>query len=130
MKKIKIKEKTIYNLKPLRTNFININGNFSAVGFIGKKKVKIYSPVEKSQIDLRVQISKSKISEYFPKLIIYNKKLIVEEWISGKTLKELKYTSKRKRIFFEKKIRDIIYELKKFKYKKKNYVFDYISYIY
>ena len=130
MSEIKINKIKISKIKPLRINLLNSNGNFSASGFFRKKKVKIYSPVEKSQIKLREEISKSKLGKYFPKLIGYNKKFIVEEWINGKTLKELKYRSKKRKIFIEKKIFSIINDLKRFKPQKKSYSFDYIAYIY
>ena len=29
------------------------------------------------------------LANYFPKLIVFNNKFIVEEWVDGKTLKEL-----------------------------------------
>ena len=104
MNEIKIHKIKISKIKPLRTHLLNLNGNISASGFYGKKKVKIYSPVEKSQIRLRDEISKSKLGKYFPKLICYDKKFIVEEWINGKTLKELNYQSKKKKTFIEKNI--------------------------
>ncbi len=130
MNEIKINKIKISKIKPIRIHLRNLNGNFSASGFLGKKKVKIYSPVEKSQIKLREEISKSKLRKYFPKLIGYNKKFIVEEWINGKTLKELNYQSKKKKMFIEKKIFSIINDLKKFKSKKNSLSFDYIEYIY
>ncbi len=130
MNEIKINKIKISKIKPIRIHLLNSNGNFSAFGFLGKKKVKIYSPVEKSQIRLREEISRSKLGKYFPKLIGYNKKFIVEEWINGKTLKELKYQSKKKKIFIEKKIFSIVNDLKKFKPQETSYSFDYIAYIY
>ena len=130
MNEIKIHKIKISKIKPLRTHLLNLNGNISASGFYGKKKVKIYSPVEKSQIRLRYEISKSKLGKYFPKLICYDKKFIVEEWINGKTLKELNYQSKKKKTFIEKKIFSIINDLKRFKPQKTRHSFDYIAYIY
>ena len=73
MNEIKINKIKISKIKPLRTHLLNSNGNFSASGFLEKKRWKIYSLVEKSQIKLREEISKSKLGKYFPKLICYNK---------------------------------------------------------
>ena len=44
------------NLKPLSKNgsFINQNGTYTATGMIDNKKVKIYSPLDKNAIKLRL----------------------------------------------------------------------------
>ena len=79
MKEIKIGRFIIKDLRPIRSNFINVNGNFSAYGFIKKRKVKVYSPNDENQINLRLKISNSNLSKYFPKLITFDKNFIVEK---------------------------------------------------
>lgn len=118
----------INNLKPIKKLFKNKNDKFSAEGYIDEKRVKIYEIFDKNQGSLMEFISKNKeLSKYFPKLVTYNKKFIVEEWVSGKTLKELNYTHKKKNPHSHE-VKHIINLMWSLKYDKK--VFDYIDYIY
>lgn len=127
MKEIKIGRFIIKDLRPIRSNFINVNGNFSAYGFIKKRKVKVYSPNDENQINLRLKISNSNLSKYFPKLITFNKNFIVEEWIDGQTLKD-KRISEIKKKMISNRMYLIIKELKKLSFN--NIAFDYIGHIY
>tara|TARA_Y100000768_G_C23777228_1_gene586210 strand:- start:141 stop:791 length:651 start_codon:yes stop_codon:yes gene_type:complete len=90
LNKIVIKDITFNHLSPLRKNFKNKNNKLSALGYYKNKKVKIYEVFDVKQGPLREFISKHKIlSTYFPKMIVYDEKYIVEEWVEGKTLKEI-----------------------------------------
>lgn len=125
--KIFINNITIKNLEPTKKNFINKNSKFSAKGYLNDKKVKIFEVFDKNQGKLREFISNEKrLSKYFPKLISYNDKYIVEEWIQGKTLREANVKSKINDLPTEK-IKEIINLMWSTKYEKK--VFDYINYI-
>jgi serine/threonine protein kinase len=127
MKDIVINKIKIKRLKPLRKNFINKNKKLTATGYYKNIKVKVYGVHDKHQGKLREFVSNRKnLSKYFPKLIAFNNKFIVEEWIEGKTLKELnlknsEFISKSEEI---KKFLEIMWSTK-FEYT----VFDYIEYI-
>jgi serine/threonine protein kinase len=127
MKDIVINKIKIKKLKPLRKNFINKNKKITATGYYNNIKVKVYGVHDKNQGKLRKFVSNCKnLSKYFPKLIAFNNKFIVEEWIEGKTLKELnlknsEFISKSKEI---KKFIKIMWSTK-YDYT----VFDYIEYI-
>ena len=118
----------IENLVPIKKNFKNKNKNFSAQGFINHKKVKIYGVLDKKQGDLRKFVSNHKeLSTYFPNLIAYDENYIVEEWLEGNTLKEMKlnFLKKFKYSLALKKMINLMWSI--------NYdeeVFDYINYIY
>ena len=89
MKNIIINKIKINKLKPIRKNFINKNKKFTATGYYNNTKVKVYETHDKKQGKLRKFVSDHKyLSKYFPKLITFDNKFIVEEWIEGKTLKE------------------------------------------
>lgn len=127
IKKIIINGMAINNLNPLKNSFNNKNNKFSARGFIGLKKVKIFESFDKNQGVLLDFISKNKVlSKYFPKLITFNKKFIVEEWVNGKTLKELNL-NKKKKILLSDEVKKIINLMWATKYERK--VFDYLKYI-
>ena len=127
VKKIIINDIVVDNLEPIRNSFKNKNNKFSARGFIGLKKVKIFEVFDKNQGFLLEFISKHKVlSQYFPKLITFNKKFIVEEWVNGKTLKELN-KKKKSKIPQSDEIKNVINLMWSLKYKKK--VFDYLKYI-
>ena len=118
---------TFEGLKPIRRSFRNKNNKFSALGFLDKKKIKIYEVFDKNQGPLREFISKNKkISKYFPNLITYNKKFIVEDWIKGKTLKELSISSKKKN-YQSDEVKHIINLMWSLKYDEQ--AFDYLRYI-
>ncbi len=127
MDKLIVNNITINNLKPTKNTFKNKNNKFSAKGYIGNNKVKIYEVFDQNQGRLMEFISKNKeLSKYFPKLITYNEKFIVEEWIKGKTLKELRYDHKK--IFsYSNEVKNIINLMWSLKYDK--IVFDYLKYI-
>ena len=95
MDKLIVNNITINNLKPTKNTFKNKNNKFSAKGYIGNNKVKIYEVFDQNQGRLMEFIQNKELSKYFPKLITYNEKFIVEEWIKGKTLKELRYDHKK-----------------------------------
>lgn len=117
----------IDKLKPLRKNFISRNNKLSATGYYKNIKVKVYGVHDKNQGKLRKFVSNHKdLSKYFPKLISFDDKFIVEEWVEGKTLKELKlnnseFKTQSRKI---KKIINIMWSVK-FNY----FVFDYIDFI-
>jgi hypothetical protein len=127
MKEIIINKIKIDKLKPLRKNFISRNKKLSATGYYNNLKVKIYGVHDKNQGKLRKFVSNHKdLSKYFPKLISFNNNFIVEEWVEGKTLKELnlnnsEFLVKSKEI---KKIINIMWSTKF-----SHYVFDYIDHI-
>ena len=124
---IKINNKELINLKPLKKNFTNKNNKFSAKGYIQNTKVKIYEVFSENQGELREFVQNHReLSKFFPKLITFNKKYIVEEWIQGKTLREANVKSKINDLPTEK-IKEIINLMWSTKYEKK--VFDYINYI-
>jgi hypothetical protein len=127
MKEIIINKIKIDKLKPLRKNFISRNKKLSATGYFKNIKVKVYGVHDKNQGKLRKFVSNDKkLSKYFPKLISFDNRFIVEEWVEGKTLKELnlnnsEFISQSKKI---KKIINIMWSTKL------NYsVFDYIDHI-
>ena len=83
---------------------------------------------DKKQGQLFKFISKNnKLSKYFPKLIAYDDKYIVEEWIQGKTLKQLNF---KKDLISEhiEEIKHVINLMWSLKYDTQ--VFDYLRYIY
>jgi len=127
MKQVIINKIKINELKPLRKNFKNKNKKFAAIGYYKNIKVKVYEVFDKHQGKLRKFVSNNKnLSKYFPKLITFNNKFIVEEWVEGKTLKELNLNNfelkaQSKKI---KKFINIMWSTK-FKY----LTFDYIEYI-
>lgn len=127
MKDIIVNKIKIKKLKPLRKNFINKNKKFTATGYYKSIKVKIYEVHDRNQGKLRKFVSSHKdLSKYFPKLISFNNKFIVEEWMDGKTLKELNLNNSEF-IFQSKKIKKIIKIMWSTKF---NYcVFDYIDHI-
>ena len=127
MSELKIKNFIIKDLKPIRKNFKNKNNKFSAQGYLDTKKVKIYEIFDFKQGNLREFISNHKqLSNFFPKVLIFNERFIVEEWVDGKTLKELNFT--KSKIFpYEKNIRKIIELMWSIKYNQ--IVFDYFGYI-
>ena len=127
MNEIIINNVIINNLKPTKKNFLNKNKKFSAKGYFGDLKVKVYEVFDQNQGDLRAFISSHKIlSSYFPKLITYDNKYIVEEWIEGKTLKEIN-AKNLENIPQSDQIKMIIEKMWSVKYDKN--VFDYIDYI-
>ena len=69
------------NLKPLSKNgsFINQNGTYTATGMIDNKKVKIYSPIDKNAIKLRLFIENTNCKKYFPKIICSNS--VIQEYV-------------------------------------------------
>jgi len=127
MDKLVVNNITINNLKPTKNTFKNKNNKFSAKGHIGNNKVKIYEVFDQNQGSLMEFMSKNKeLSKYLPKLITYNEKFIVEEWIEGKTLKELNYDYK-KNFSYSNEVKNIINLMWSLKYDK--IVFDYLKYI-
>ena len=126
--KIIVNKIVIDQLKPLRKGFKNKNNKFSAQGYYKNTKVKIYEVFDQKQGSLREFISKhNKLSPYFPKLISYDKKYIIEEWVDGKTLRKAKSKFK-KNISQSDEVRQIIDLMWSINYNTK--VFDYITYIY
>ena len=127
MKNIIINKIKINKLKPIRKNFINKNKKFTATGYYNNTKVKVYETHDKKQGKLRKFVSDHKyLSKYFPKLITFDNKFIVEEWIEGKTLKEaslnnLEFKARSNEV---KKIINIMWSVK-FNY----HIFDYIDHI-
>jgi len=124
---IKIGNYSFNNLKPLRKNFRNTNNRFSAQGYHENKKIKIYEIFDINQGPLRKFISEhNKLSKYFPKLITYDNKYIVEEWVDGETLKNID-TSNSKRNFYIKEVENIIRLMWATDYNQ--IAFDYFNYI-
>lgn len=112
------------NLRPLKKKFINKNNKFSAKACINNKEVKIYEVFDQNQGELREFVSNHhKLSKFFPKLITYNEKYIVEQWVYGPTLKEIDY----KNIDQSNEVKKFINLMWSIKYHKE--VFDYIGYI-
>ena len=125
--KITINNITVEKLRPIREGFKNKNNKFSAKGYYQDTKVKIYEVFDSSQTNLRNFISKhDKLSLYFPKLISFDQKYIVETWEDGKTLKEANSRFK-KNISQAKKVKEIINLMWSVNYDHK--AFDYIKYI-
>ena len=125
--KIIINDIIVDQLKPLRKGFKNKNNKFSAKGYYKDKRVKIYEVFDSNQGGLRDFISKhNNLSLYFPKLISYNKKYIIEEWVEGKTLKEANSRFK-KNISQSQEVKQIIDLMWSVNYNEQ--VFDYINYI-
>ena len=126
--KVVIKDQTFEKLKPIKERFENKNNKFSAQGYYKDKKVKIYEVFDKNQGSLREFVSKhEQLSLYFPNLVLYDEKYIVEEWLSGKTLRE---TISNNLIDSEyvKELKKIIKLMWSINYNEKT--FDYIDYIY
>ena len=122
-----IKNLTFENLKPIREGFKNKNNKFSAQGNYNDTKVKVYEVFDKNQGALREFVSKHKeLAKFFPKLIVYDEKYIVEEWLKGKTLKEEKLNYFRS-LEYSREVKKIIKLMWSINYDKK--VFDYIDYI-
>ncbi len=125
--RIVIKNFTFDKLNPIRNNFKNKNNKFSAQGFYKNQKVKIYEVFDKNQGALREFISHhEKLSLYFPKLLTYDENYIVEEWVNGKTLKEVNSVN-LKNIPQAIEIQKIIKLMWSIDYDKK--VFDYFDHI-
>lgn len=117
----------INQLRPTKKDFVNKNNKFSAQGFCKDMKVKVYEVLDEKQGLLREFISNNNdLSKYFPKLITFDKKFIIEEWVNGKTLKQLNFKN-LENIPETKEIKNILDQMWSVKY---NYqVFDYINYI-
>ena len=119
---------TIEKLKPIREGFKNKNNKFSAKGYCKDVKVKVYEVFDENQGILREFVSKhEELSKFFPKLITYNTKYIVEEWLKGKTLKEEKPNFFKNKEYI-KEVKKIIKLMWSINYDKN--IFDYIEYIY
>ena len=126
--KIVINNFTIEKLKPIREGFKNKNNKFSAKGYCKDVKVKVYEVFDENQGILREFVSKhEELSKFFPKLITYNTKYIVEEWLKGKTLKEEKPNFFKNKEYI-KEVKKIIKLMWSINYDKN--IFDYIEYIY
>tara|TARA_B100001057_G_scaffold284039_1_gene284369 strand:+ start:328 stop:978 length:651 start_codon:yes stop_codon:yes gene_type:complete len=126
--KIIIDGLTIESLKPIKKNFKNKNKKFSAQGLCNNQKVKVYEVFDKKQGALREFVSNhKKLSNYFPKLIAYDERFIVEEWLNGNTLMEIKpnLIKKIKYYFVLKKMIKLMWSVEY-----DNEVFDYIDHIY
>ena len=124
---IKINDKELINLKPLKKNFTNKNNKFSAKGYIQNTKVKIYEVFSQNQGELREFVQNHhELSKFFPKLITFNKKYIVEEWVEGKTLRELTVENEAN-ILYSNKLKEIINLMWSVEYHEE--VFNYIEYI-
>lgn len=122
-----INHKKITNLKPLKKNFTNKNKKFSAKGYIVDTKVKIYEVFDRNQGELREFVhNHHKLSKFFPKLITYDEKYIVEQWVEGKTLRELNMKNDTN-ILYSNKLKEIINLMWSVKYDEE--VFNYIEYI-
>ncbi len=118
----------IESLTPIKKSFKNKNKKFSAQGYYNNKKVKIYEVLDKKQGTLREFVSNHrKLSKYFPRLIAYDEKFIIEEWLEGNTLRELQpnWIKKIKYYFVLKRIIKLMWSIKYDKH-----VFDYIDHIY
>ncbi|MDB2591745.1 hypothetical protein N9X80_03385 [Candidatus Pelagibacter bacterium] len=127
MKNIIINKIKINKLKPIRKNFISRNKKLSATGYYNNIKVKVYGVHDKNQGKLRKFISNNKaLSKYFPRLISFNNKFIVEEWVDGKTLKELNL-NKSEFVAKSREIKKIIKIMWSTKFNCPT--FDYIDYI-
>ena len=125
--KITVNNIEINNLEPTKENFINKNKKFSAKGYLKNIRVKVYEVFDQNQGDLRSFVSNHKsLSSYFPELITYDNKYIVEEWVEGKTLREIN-SKNLKNIPQSDQIKKIIKYMWSIQYDKK--VFDYINYI-
>jgi len=126
--KIVINNFTIEKLKPIREGFKNKNNKFSAKGYCKDVKVKVYEVFDENQGILREFVSKhEELSKFFPKLITYNTKYIVEEWLKGKTLKEEKPNFFKNKEYINE-VKKIIKLMWSINYDKN--IFDYIEYIY
>ncbi len=127
IKKISVGNTTIENIEPIRNSFKNKNNKFSAKGYILQNKVKIFEVFDKKQGQLFEFISKNnELSKYFPKLILYDDKYIVEEWIDGETLKEINNKNNMIATLSEE-IKNVITLMWSLKYDTQ--VFDYLKYI-
>ena len=124
---IVINDHTFDQLSPIRKNFKNKNNKFSAQGYYKNTKVKIYEVFDNNQGALREFISNHKeLSLYFPKMLAYDKKYVVEEWVEGKTLRESNFDN-LDNIPQSDEIKHVIKLMWSVNYNKK--VFDYIDYI-
>ncbi len=124
---MKIKNTIVTNIEPIRNIIYNKNNNFSAKGYYKGKKVKVFGLMDKNQGNLLKFMSKHKdLKKYFPNLVSYDKNYAVEEWVEGKTLRELsikKDISKYKNI-----IKTVVNKMLKTKYSIKT--FNYIDLIF
>lgn len=117
----------VNKLKPIKEDFINKNKKYSAMGYCNNLKVKVYEVYDKNQGNLREFVSNHKdLSKYFPKLISFDHKFIVEEWVDGKTLKELNIKN-FENLTYSLEIKKILNIMWSTKYKYQ--VFDYINHI-
>ena len=127
LNEIIIKDFTFNQLRPIRKNFQNKNNKFSAQGNYENKKVKIYEVFDSNQGTLREFVSKhKKLSSYFPKVLVYDEKYIVEEWVDGKTLSEIN-SKNLNNIPQSDEVKQIIKLMWSINYNIKS--FDYIDYI-
>ncbi|MCK0752736.1 hypothetical protein [Chromohalobacter japonicus] len=90
---ITVQGKTIKNITPLGNKHspgVTKAGRLSFTGFLDGKKVKMYSAFSQRQVELNHAIRDVQFGGLnFPEIVASEKNLIVEEWISGKSLKEL-----------------------------------------
>jgi hypothetical protein len=118
----------IEHLEPVKNKFKNKNNKLSARGYFKDIKIKVYETFDKNQGELRAFVSNNEyLKSYFPNLIAYNNKYIIEEWIDGKTLKEANKKN-LKNIPQSNQIKELVKFMWSIDYEKM--VFDYIDYIY
>lgn len=87
-----IKKFGLRDIRPIKNNGgINGVGNVSCCGFIGKKKVKIFTTYRSDMPELREKLEKVKFKGKvrFPPLIGTYKDFVIEEWINGPNLTQI-----------------------------------------
>lgn len=92
-----IEEFNITNIQPVKKKNGGINGvgNVSCFGFIGKQKVKIYTPYRDDMPELREKLERVRFNcpVRFPPLIGTRGKFIIEQWIDGPNLTQISLNS-------------------------------------
>lgn len=96
-------------------------GKLSAFGHLHDQRVKIYQPFNKNQLALRLKL---KDDDMLPKVVAHDDIYIVEEFVLGQTLTQLKLIQ---RIMTGQKILDRLFHWRKIAAAPD---FDYIKYIY
>lgn len=84
-----VKVQNVAPLGNLLTPGITKAGRLSFSGYVGSRKVKIYSAFSVDQIALRVDISNFGFEKFcFPEVVAHDEFFIVEEWINGCVLND------------------------------------------
>lgn len=75
----------IEGLHPLNPRGFAKSGNLSLLGKIGEQQVKVSSMFTNDQVELRLRVTKMSDGIVLPRVLASEGRIIVEEWIDGRT---------------------------------------------